>query len=328
MCKIFCVTRHDPAERDNIIQKIWQVMATTEKHGFGAAWFAPDGRICHYKARSPVLPTFVVPSFVKGAGFNEMHPKDENGNIPVSDGGFLIIHGRHATCDINLSNTHPMLGENAAMVHNGVVDSIRYENVNSTCDSEKLLRAYLDEGIEGVEQNITGYYAFMLIENVAGPNARRLHVGKDSRATLYCGAKSDAYIFSTSELLIEKYKGVVLGEVMDNKLAVFTSPTEFTETNFVPKKLDYHAQMSDWEDKVNASMGQRGGYQCARPSEDKSKTYPSQSAYTPPLLQGPKKGPPGTEGPEEPDFAEMEGQFNEETQARIDEIERQYQMGD
>lgn len=220
MCKIFCFTNHNPAERDALILKIWEGMAVSEKDGYGAAWFSPEGEIGYYKSELPKI-------------YDETDTKKPkfgfSNNLP-SDGGFLIIHGRTSTCPINLENTHPMLDDNAALVHNGIVRSLDYKNINSGCDSELILRAYQDKGIESVEKSIYGYFAFMMLRFEQGE--KRLHIARDSRAPLVCGEFNNSYVFSTNRTLLWKINASVIGEVKDHTLIIFKNKDDFEMKTF------------------------------------------------------------------------------------------------
>lgn len=225
MCKILCLTTHKPAKRDSIIETVWRLMATTEKDGFGAAWFSPSGELGFYRSSRPVIPSGkALPRFVSGfAGANPVE----------SDGGFLIIHGRTATCGVSLENTHPMLADNAALVHNGVVSSDTHDNETSSCDSELLLRAWLHGGMDEVAASVSGYFAFMLLQKVG--SHKRLHVVKDSTANLYAGEYGPGYAFATTTPLLQGVKATVLGEVQDNTHTAFAGPTQHRVKGFKPR---------------------------------------------------------------------------------------------
>lgn len=250
MCQILCLTSHDPAQRDEIILRVWKQMSYTMKDGCGAAWISPTGEIGYHKRRYPKiglgddLPSFVNPKTAVASDFSESN------DVP-SDGGFLIIHGRAASNVINLENTHPMLEKNSAMIHNGVVKSYKYDNKRDgcTCDSELLLHAYLDGGIESVEKNIDGRYAFMNLQYEpptqevidATPDGqvavgkKTLHIAKDAISSLFCGVKSDkTVVIGTTEYLIELAGGEVCGEVKNHVLLIFTGKTEYTMTEYTP----------------------------------------------------------------------------------------------
>lgn len=241
MCQLLALTCHDPAKRDEIILNVWRAMwLNGQKDGCGAAWFSPEGDIGYFRSQYPAIPTKELPVFVK-SGFKESNP------VP-SDGGFLIIHGRSASAatGVRLANTHPMLeldmeGErvvlNAAMIHNGLVNSLSYDNATDdcTCDSEMLLQAYRDGGIDHVTEHITGRYVFMLLQLVDG--VKQLHVVKDNQGNLVTGTYGDGFAFATVPELLLKVNSDYSGDVKDCSVMLFTDKDECTMETFTPGKL-------------------------------------------------------------------------------------------
>ena len=150
MCKIAIITQHNPDQLQQLVLSLWSAMASTERDGYGAAWVQPNGRIGFVKSSNPrgVTP---LPDFFKSFCA---------GQWSKSDGGAMLVHGRTATCGVNAENTHPMLLGDSALVHNGVVTSKKYHNTESTCDSELLLHAFRQGGIDEVAKEVSGYYAF------------------------------------------------------------------------------------------------------------------------------------------------------------------------
>ncbi len=260
MCQILCITKHNPEKRDELILSVWHHMAYTggQHDGFGAAWFSPDGQIGYHKSSVPMLnyPTGLpgkVAKFLKKGFFDA-----ESNDVP-SDGGFLIIHGRNATCQINVDNTHPMLvwgqedGPIAAMVHNGVVRSYKYKPKDSTCDSEMLIQAYVFGGMAEVEKEIYGSYGFMHLQLIN--DKKTLHVAKDSKAKLHCGIiNGTIFSFATTESLLDKVGASHVGEVQDNNIITFVEDDpDFVVNTFVPNLSygppSYSPILQDWQDR-------------------------------------------------------------------------------
>ena len=172
MCKILILTGHNPAQRNALIRAAWSYFHSSgERHGFGALWVSETNRLAYIKGSAPRL-SATLPEWVDG--FAEAHLFDK-----PSNGGALLIHGRYATCDVNIDNTHPFIDRNHGLIHNGVVSSDTYEPKNSTCDSEILLQAYLDAGKDGLAK-VEGYAAFALIDN-----KRHIHIARDNKAQLH-----------------------------------------------------------------------------------------------------------------------------------------------
>ena len=173
MCKILILTGHNPAQRNALIRAAWSYFHSSgERHGFGALWISETNRLAYIKSSAPRL----CPSTPEWAeGFAEDHLFHKRSN-----GGALLIHGRYATCDVNVDNTHPFIDRNHGLIHNGVVSSDTYEPKHSTCDSEILLQAYLAAGKEGLTK-VEGYAAFGLIDA-----KRNVHIARDNKANLHC----------------------------------------------------------------------------------------------------------------------------------------------
>lgn len=281
MCKILCLTSHDPAKRDEIILKVWKHMSGTPD-GYGAAWISPAGEIGYYRRSTARIFDGARPEWVTKPNTYAKAVFGDSNDVP-SDGGFLIIHGRNATNDVCLENTHPMLAEGAAMVHNGMVRSDKYENTGEvTCDSQLLLQAYLADGIDEVEKEIEGYYAFMLLlVDLEDKSKRSLHIAKDMRAQLRCGIlPNGAYAFATEENMLPNVGAEPMGDVEDKTLLVFeegaTAPQAF---QFTPKP---YTAFTKWDLEQERKTGVRPGktYQHPTPtgSEDKGKAF-SQSDF-------------------------------------------------
>ncbi len=244
MCKILCLTSHDPAKRDDIIRRVWEDMKTTERDGYGAAWFAADGTIGYYKTRWPVIPTEGVPDFVNPAfyDFNDVE----------SDGGYLIIHGRAASPNtpINVHNTHPFISEDGkmALIHNGCVYSTmgRYKNIAPcTCDSQLLLLAYQEGGIDEVSKFIGGKFAFMALS--LEDDKKTLHVAKDADKWLYGGKlPNGGYAIGTALHLLDVVGAVPVGEIKDHHILIFGRAAEGYElAAFEPYKVGYSHYTDD-----------------------------------------------------------------------------------
>lgn len=261
MCKILCITSHDPAQRNTIIQKAWLGMYGTPD-GYGAAWFGADGSIGFFKRSHPRIygydgPKGEPPSYVVKKGTYQRPSKaffSESNDIP-SDGGFLIIHGRNATGLVNVANTHPMVRPDAAMVHNGVVQSLKYNNEldGCTCDSELLLNAFMAGGVAEIEKEISGYYAFMCLSHDAHNDqmVKTLHVAKDRRALLVCGIRPDgSYAFATVESMLKDVDAEFMGDVEDCSVITFRGPTECESVSFKPNPFTFTEQMKALADKA------------------------------------------------------------------------------
>jgi hypothetical protein len=215
MCKLLLIEKHSPASRDALILKTWAYFAASgEKDGFGAMWISKSGKLAFAKSSHPDL-TSNVPVFVEG--FNENCETDE-----PSNGGWLMIHGRRATCDINTENTHPMITNalTAGLVHNGVVDSDLYTCTNSTCDSELLLHAMTSHGIDGL-RDITGYFAFGMLQKAK--NGWVARIARDDQARLRVGSLKGAYAFGTTDEALAICGAKVIGDFKKNTVLTYNA---------------------------------------------------------------------------------------------------------
>lgn len=81
---------------------------------------------------------------------------------PVPGVSSIIAHSRMATCGKGLSNTHPFISGNTALIHNGVVRGDNSLMKTSTCDSEIILGEYLQnnvsERVEGIGEATMGLF--------------------------------------------------------------------------------------------------------------------------------------------------------------------------
>ena len=225
MCKVLIMTRHNKAQRDDIIKKAWAYFARSgERDGYGAAWLTADGKIAHRHSSVPGISRFALPSWFE-------HFADGAHTDEASDGGFLIIHGRTATCGKSLNKTHPMLSARSALIHNGVVRSALIKNETTTCDSELILRALEAEGPAGLSK-ISGYLAIGVIETK--PDAAPvLHVARDASASLLCARIKGGWAFATTADALEIAKPVgPMSSLVAYSFLTFTGPRDCMNATF------------------------------------------------------------------------------------------------
>ena len=194
----------------------------SQKSGFGFAYSTKSRK---KKNHTYYVEKYVNPSQFKGigtVGASKQYFRDLEGaiNIPMLSSGHpdtptgpMIIHGRTATNEVNLTNTHPFRKKGWAMVHNGVVEidlepedfapdkpEMDYlellKSRYSSCDSEYLINSYaFGKGHHDWYDYIEGYAATMSID----PN-NNLIIAKDDKAKLFISAipkLNNALVFST-----------------------------------------------------------------------------------------------------------------------------------
>ena len=225
MCKIAILTQHNAETLQDTVTKVWTAMSKTERDGFGAAWLTPRGTISWIKSSSPKQGE-ILPDFFEG--FTE-------GRFTRSNGGPLLIHARTATCDVNAENTHPMLVANTALIHNGVVSSERFKNTETSCDSELLTHAFRQGGVEALENDISGYYAFALLE--ALPRKEwTLDIVRDSRAPLVGGLlPNNGFAFATNDGVLSATGARYCGKIKDNVHFRYQNGRHILTEEFSPK---------------------------------------------------------------------------------------------
>lgn len=248
MCKIAILTKHDPEEMRSVILATWKAMAASEKDGFGACWLSPSGRIQSVHSSAPCEQE-QQPDFVDGFW---------SGAFGVSNGGPLLIHGRTATCDINLTNTHPLIDENRALIHNGIVSSTRYHNVITTNDSELLLHAWAD-GISALEREISGYYAFGHL--TASRRGWTLDIVRDARANLVAGRLPEGgFAFATTDAVLAATKAKLCGKVRDNVWVRYRGHRHVHTKDFTPKVVTFTKRESALVERSLGPAYGRGSY--------------------------------------------------------------------
>ena len=252
MCKIAILTNHDPKQLEALINSLWLNFSKTEYDGYGASWIMPNGKLATLKSSLPQARGDSLPSFVNG--FYEL-----NGELE-SNGGALLVHGRTATCGVNLANCHPMQSGQSALIHNGVVRSHYYKNSRATsCDSELILNAWKHgvrsgNSLENVAKNIDGYYAFSIL--TASKSGEILDVVRDDQASLYVGSKNNGYCFATTREAVEICGGKFLGEFTKNIHAQFINGVCVKTSGFKP----YVAPARDYTFERKASKAFGGRY--------------------------------------------------------------------
>lgn len=138
-----------------------------------------------------------------------------SGKYPETEdiSGCFISHGRTATCDRVISNTHPFQGVDKdgglwTIAHNGVVDLIGEKiETKSTCDSEHILNCFTKlNGVHSLKSQVSGYAAIL------GINPKGEMVAfRDTTAPLYVSMIEEAGVFtlSTDPVHCEEFNEIV-----------------------------------------------------------------------------------------------------------------------
>jgi len=197
MCKIAVFTNANKLDVKTTVNRAGNILLKSERDGFGYAVQGVSGvygeKCVDTSFISRIDYKFEIPQSVIIQKYSKF-------GIKSKPSGPLIMHGRISTNDKGLLNCHPMIRDNHYLIHNGVVSDDGPEYVKQTTnDSEDLLYRFI-EGINSVEDNLTGYYAFACID----PNGN-LHIVRDSVASLYITwlDKYDTYLIGTTVDLLE-----------------------------------------------------------------------------------------------------------------------------
>ncbi len=189
--------------------------------------------------------------------------------------GGLVVHGRTSTNAVNLLNTHPIVNDSHALVHNGVVENVgKTVTRRTTNDSEFILQHYSEGGIDQVSASVEGYYACGILEKDTGNTI----VIKDSTAPLVAAwvEELSTYFFASShDVILEALKALkmqaAIEEVKTNQHLVFNVAGELiAQTEFTPRKRSYGAtdyrslgrsagQDSSWFDDYTSQRWGTGG---------------------------------------------------------------------
>lgn len=227
MCKIMAMAGLKPENRENawkFAQAAAKVMSQNmEKDGFGYAAITADGLMfgerwvynsqAFVDRETATEEELKVQARFKDAVYTSEPVYNSFGTVDPEAATAILLHARFATSSKGLANTHPFVYDNhTALIHNGVISNIKdLELRTSTCDSETILNAYVDVGVDmhpnkivDVAQKLEGYYAcgVLTTNNDAVPV---LDIFKDDRASLVMGRVKElgCLVFSTNKQILE-----------------------------------------------------------------------------------------------------------------------------
>ncbi len=253
MCKILAFTDTTKLNLKKHVNNIANTLLKSEPDGFG---YAVQGKNGVYGEKS-IAKTFRTRLDSKHQVTLPVVKREYSKfGQPSALVGAGLFHGRTSTNFLTLNNTHPMIRQEDIapwyLIHNGVVTDYgaKYDKKTSN-DSEDLLHRLINGGIEAVERDLGGYYAFACIDA-----AGNLHVARDMHATLFI-AWSQVYnsyiIATTSSLLLKvgKMIGAKLGpidEIEDDVYMIFKGNELVHNQTIKPrgftKQESRHAQAS------------------------------------------------------------------------------------
>jgi predicted glutamine amidotransferase len=245
VCKLFALTNVSNVKvNKRLLKVINETITETDRHGFGYAVLGQSGKLGGERSMEPSRFNPLLES--RGKLHAHRLPfveKTSNtfGKLDLDKGKALIAHGRFSTNVHSLENTHPFYNGKIALAHNGVVqDSTNGVKalLKTTCDSEILLRYWETQGINGIVNNVTGYYAMLILDRVG-----KLHVIRDSIANLYITYVKDidSYMIATTDEILEtiadkmKWDIENIEAIKDNQHIVFDGNTVTHNAEISPK---------------------------------------------------------------------------------------------
>jgi predicted glutamine amidotransferase len=238
MCKLIGISSlgcKSVNQVSGVVRESAKLLGATQKHGFGYAIKTSKGTFMErylnpenckgvgvVKQSRDILPVSIKTQLAYGTDYDQFGPAPEKGKLQ----GCYISHGRTATCDRVISNTHPFNGfhegKEWTIAHNGVVDwnGEKWET-KTTCDSEHILNCFLyGEGEHSFSKGLSGYAAVLGIN----PNGEMFCL-RDDRAPLYISMiqETGQYVIctdSTHNTEITK----LLASYLDIKKPTITTP--------------------------------------------------------------------------------------------------------
>ena len=136
-------------------------------------------------------------------------------NVPYEKRGEVapctaaLFHGRTSTNHIKIQNSHPVVNENLALAHNGIVEySGKKRRKAGTCDSEDLFNTFsVGKGWRELSKYYSGYAAVLIIK----PGGT-LVIYRDATPTLYMCKVGGGVVVGTSMMdvttLAKKFDGI------------------------------------------------------------------------------------------------------------------------
>lgn len=203
MCKVLMLTNGSNVDIQKFLNSAAPVLTKTDDDGFGWAAYGKSGV---FGEKTLVTANFKTRAFDGTQSFlsrlpNAIRSYEQFGSKDDIVGP-VLVHSRTSTNDVNIANTHPICRNDHYIIHNGVVENEGGEYAMlTTNDTEHIVHYLTTQGIEGVENNLSGYYAFGIIDPDGG-----LHVGKCDTAQLHVTFVSsvDSFMYATTTSIIEK----------------------------------------------------------------------------------------------------------------------------
>ena len=211
MCKVMIFSNSKKMTKNlkNKINFVSRLISESDDDGFGWAAVDSSNKLVGERTTNPEMFNSMlgVKNFSHNKNVLPNVYKNYNsfGDLKnfTPSGGALMFHGRTSTNARSLLNTHPIIKNGWAIIHNGVVTNIgeKYK-MQTTNDTEHVAHYLSTKGIEGLANNLTGYYAVGAIDDKGN-----LHVVRDKVADLVSSyiPSLESYIFATTADLIKDF---------------------------------------------------------------------------------------------------------------------------
>lgn len=227
MCKVLMVAGVKDSNREKVwkfVKAMAKPMSDSNRDGLGYSAIGADGNVFGERWLNNDQ---AFRKFVKSDKLNEKILKDLDGAVEVvgvhqntgevqyntfgdvrpDKAVAITLHTRMATSAKGMINVHPFVYKGVSLIHNGVIRNTEdFTFKVSTCDSESILLAYLEQQVKDNPDNLSkaagmlrGYYACGVLANTEqGPI---LDVFKDTSARLHAVyvEELETYVFSTDD---------------------------------------------------------------------------------------------------------------------------------
>jgi predicted glutamine amidotransferase len=211
MCKLFAIVEIENQKNAELFaKKAIPIVTKSDNHGLGIMRLGERGvSIQRWLEPPKVLRAKKSAALFK---YEKALRHQQNAEGVSSEKLYAIaIHGRFATCEKSLANTHPFYKGGAALMHNGIITNAdKFTRTLSTCDSEALLSQYLEHDVKKDARNLTksldgvgGYYAAIVFNDNG-----IIDIWRDETATLFLAHVRGVgvVIATTAEIIVQTAK--------------------------------------------------------------------------------------------------------------------------
>lgn len=219
MCKLFAIVEvENQANAEMFAKKAIPEITKVDNHGLGIMRLGENGVHIQRWLTPPTVVRKKKSKHLAKYASALKHQENEEGKASKNLYA-LAVHGRFATCEKSLTNTHPFYKDGTALMHNGIISNAsKFPRTLSTCDSEALLSQYLVHDVRTNAGNLTksldgvaGYYAAIVFNDNG-----IIDIYRDETATLFLAHVQNVgvVIATTAEIILsaaKKCKAYVTG---------------------------------------------------------------------------------------------------------------------